>query len=93
MVGASGAICGLWGAAARIGADGAFVPIRSPQVWRQIKAFAVNNAVLFGIIFILVLMSGGKGGLAWEAHLGGFVFGLLAMPWLAPPAKAASDEP
>lgn len=24
------------------------------------------------------------GGLGWEAHIGGFLFGLLAMPWLAP---------
>ena len=84
MVGASGAICGLWGAAARIGPDGEIVPIRSGPVWVQIKAFAKMNLILFGILFVLVRMSGGAGGLAWEAHLGGFLFGLFAIPWLAP---------
>jgi membrane associated rhomboid family serine protease len=84
MVGASGAICGLWGAAARIGPEGGIVPIRSGPVWAQVKAFAKMNLILFGIIFILVWMTGGQGGLAWEAHLGGFLFGLFALPWLAP---------
>ena len=84
MVGASGAICGLWGAVTRIGENGAFVPIRSLQVWRQIKAFVINNAILFGILFVLVLMSGGKGGLAWEAHVGGFLFGFLAFSLFDP---------
>lgn len=83
MVGASGAICGLWGAAARVDFDGGLVPLRSGQVWEQIKAFAKTNAILFTVIFVLVRLVGGKGGLAWEAHLGGFLFGLFAMPWFA----------
>ncbi|MGZ9100025.1 MAG: rhomboid family intramembrane serine protease [Brevundimonas sp.] len=85
MVGASGALCGLWGALSRIGPDGGIVPIRSGPVWIQVKAFAKMNLVLFAILFVLVRVSGGVGGLAWEAHLGGFLFGLLVMPWLAPP--------
>lgn len=84
MVGASGAICGLWGAASRIGPEGEIVPIRSNQVWVQVKAFAKMNLVLFGILFILVRVSGGEGGLAWEAHLGGFLFGLFAIPRFKP---------
>ena len=84
MVGASGAICGVWGAASRIGPEGEIVPIRSDQVWVQVKAFAKMNLILFGLLFVLVRMSGGVGGLAWEAHLGGFLFGLFAVPWLAP---------
>ncbi len=84
MVGASGAICGVWGAASRIGPEGEIVPIRSDQVWVQAKAFVKMNLVLFVILFALARMSGGPGGLAWEAHLGGFLFGLFAVPWLAP---------
>jgi membrane associated rhomboid family serine protease len=84
MVGASGAICGLWGAASRIGPEGEIVPIRSGPVWIQIKAFARMNVILFAFIFFLTWVSGSVGGLAWEAHLGGFLFGLFAMPWLAP---------
>ena len=84
MVGASGAICGLWGAAVRVDFDGGLVPLRSGQVWNHVKAFAKANIILFLILFALVRLSGGVGGLAWEAHLGGFLFGLLAVPWLAP---------
>ncbi len=82
MVGASGALCGLWGALSRIGPDGGIVPIRSGPVWVQVKAFAKMNLILFVLLFVLVRMSGGVGGLAWEAHLGGFLFGLFAMPLL-----------
>ena len=84
MVGASGAICGLWGAATRIGPDGYMVPLRSSPVWTQVKAFLRMNLVLFAVLFGLVWLSGGHGGLAWEAHLGGFLFGLFAMPRLVP---------
>lgn len=83
MVGASGAICGLWGAAARVDFDGGLVPLRSRQVWNHLKAFAKANIILFLILFALVWLSGGVGGLAWEAHLGGFLFGLFAMPLIS----------
>lgn len=77
MIGASGAIFGLWGAAARIRPEGGLEPILSQPVWRNLKAAVIMNLVLFGILFVLVRASGGTGGLAWEAHLGGFVAGLL----------------
>ncbi|WP_298747402.1 rhomboid family intramembrane serine protease [uncultured Brevundimonas sp.] len=83
MVGASGAICGLWGAAARVDFDGGIVPLRSRQVWKNVKAFAKTNVILFLVLFAIVRVSGGVGGLAWEAHLGGFLFGLFAMPLLS----------
>jgi len=84
MVGASGAICGLWGAAARYAPDGGVAPLRSTQVRRSVVPFVQMNVVLFLILFALVRLSGGVGGLAWEAHLGGFLFGLLLGPWFAP---------
>ena len=80
---ASGAICGLWGAAARVDLEGGgLASLRSRRVRDQIKAFAKSNVILFVILFVLVRLSGGAGGLAWEAHLGGFLFGLLAAPQL-----------
>lgn len=84
MVGASGAICGLWGAAARFDPEGGVAALTSRRVRQQVVAFVKMNVILFAILFVLVRLSGGVGGLAWEAHLGGFLFGLLAGPRLAP---------
>lgn len=85
-VGASGAIFGLWGAVSRIRADGSMAPLRSQQVGDEVFLVVVTNALLYAVVFILVHLSeGGIGGVAWEAHIGGFLFGLLAMPRLAPP--------
>lgn len=80
MLGASGAISGLWGAAARIGSEAELLPLRSRHVLRVVRRFAITNAVLFALVFLLALLARGQGGLAWEAHLGGFLFGLLAIP-------------
>ncbi|MFZ5721319.1 MAG: rhomboid family intramembrane serine protease [Pseudomonadota bacterium] len=79
MVGASGAICGLWGACMRLApaGEGGIRPIRDRAILRELGAFAVSNVVLFAVLYVL---SGGVGGLAWEAHLGGLLFGLLAFP-------------
>ena len=90
MLGASGAICGVWGAAVRLPPyGGALLPIRNPLVFARIRQFAVSNVVIFAIIFGLVLLAGGQGGLAWEAHLGGFLFGLLTVPLFAVRLPAA----
>lgn len=82
MVGASGAIFGLWGAVARIRADGSMAPLWSQRVRDEVLLVGVINLMMFGIDFAMV--QGGDGGVAWEAHVGGFLFGLLVMPWLAP---------
>lgn len=85
MVGSSGAIFGLWGAVARIGADGGMVPLRSRRIRDELLLFAYLNLMMVLIVLAIIRMEGGgPGGVAWEAHLGGFLFGLLAMPWLAP---------
>lgn len=84
MVGASGAICGLWGALARLGPDGEVLPLRSRQVLMNLRTFAIMNVALFAILYIA---SAGQGGLAWEAHLGGFLVGLFLAPRLAMPPR------
>lgn len=89
MVGASGAIFGLWGAVARIGADGRMVPLRSGRIREEVLLVAYLNLTMFVIGYAIVQMEGG-GGVAWEAHIGGFLFGLLAMPWLAPRTPPAA---
>ncbi|WAC60213.1 rhomboid family intramembrane serine protease [Brevundimonas sp. SL130] len=89
LVGASGAICGLWGLAARIESGGGFAPLLSRQVGRKVWAFTKVNVVLVGLFF---LVTWGHGGLAWEAHLGGFMFGLLVGPMWAPPLAAVREH-
>jgi membrane associated rhomboid family serine protease len=79
MIGASGAIFGLWGANARMGPNGSLVPIFSRQVWKQTQGAIVSNLVIMAIVLLPALMSGqlSMGGIAWEAHLGGYLAGLL----------------
>lgn len=77
VVGASGAICGLAGFTARVSVEGKLGPLGSRTVGRQVLAFAKVNAFLFVLIYVTTF---GRGSLAWEAHLGGFLFGLLTAP-------------
>jgi membrane associated rhomboid family serine protease len=84
VVGASGAICGLWGAAARLAhRSSGLHPLQSRFALRQIAAFAISNLVLVALSLVLTRLVVGRGLvlIAWEAHLGGFLAGLL---WLAP---------
>ena len=88
MVGASGAISGLMGAAMRFmfqrpSFDGRRLPsmtlgelARDPRSRMMIGSWLALNLV-FGL-FLGQLFS--AGGIAWEAHLGGFFAGLLLFP-------------
>jgi len=92
MLGASGAICGLWGAIARLHPEGQFrLPLMSREIRLHLKDFLQSNIILFVILFALTRLAGGSGGLAWEAHLGGFLFGLLVGPSLLKLAPAGSS--
>lgn len=74
MVGASGAIFGLWGGVMRLGRDGELLPPFSPQVLRQLGGPIVANVVV-----VLAFGLSGGGGIAWQAHLGGFLVGWLGL--------------
>lgn len=77
VVGASGAISGLFGAVLillqRVGRMPSLIPIA--VVWIGLNVF-----------FGLVGGAPGTGGepVAWAAHIGGFIFGLLAVRWFIP---------
>lgn len=82
MVGASGAIFGLTGAAIRmLGRNGGGL---RPLTDRRVLT---TSAVLMGAnaaVGLIGLVPGGEAaGIAWEAHAFGYLFGLLAIgPWI-----------
>lgn len=99
VIGASGVVAGLMGAAAR------FVFSPSGRISRQfahrnprlsIREALSNRSVLFfaGVWFATNLLIGlglftldGGAGIAWEAHIGGFLFGFLFFGLIDPPMK------
>lgn len=87
MVGASGGIYGLVALLLRTRPDGGPVlAIRSRTIRRSGWALVKENAFLFVLLAALSWAGDAAIGLAWEAHLGGFLFGLLAGPWFLPRA-------
>jgi len=77
-VGASGAICGLWGALARLSPPGT---LRGAFIGPSARGFIVMNAVLVVLGFVLSGLQ--SAGVAWEAHVGGYIAGaLLILPAL-----------
>jgi len=79
-VGASGAIFGLWGAVARLAAPGQveLAPLFSRGVAQQIGSAIISNLLVVAFAAAFGLASGaGIIGIAWQAHLGGFVAGIL----------------
>jgi membrane associated rhomboid family serine protease len=91
VVGASGAVSGLMGAAARlIGGEGRPGPIFSRPVLALGGGWVVIN-LIFATIGSSFLPGGGNAGVAWEAHLVGFAVGVLLigpLGRLAPKSEA-----
>ena len=95
MVGASGAISGLIGVVSRLAPGGlGLMPLSSPEFRRRTLGFLKANLVLIALFAGFMLLVGGGGGIAWEAHLGGFLFGVFGARWFIEPAyrSAASHS-
>jgi membrane associated rhomboid family serine protease len=91
VVGASGAVSGLMGAAARlIGRSEGLSPIRSSPVVSLGLAWIATNAVMAIFAPVLPMMGGAR--IAWEAHIGGFLAGLLLIGPLAAVFAPASSR-
>lgn len=99
VVGASGAVMGLMGAA---------IPLMYGERlvqggWRpaSLRELLVNRRALAftAVVLAITLFSGGtgwtgnsfmaEGGIAWEAHIGGFIAGILVFYGLAPQVRRA----
>jgi membrane associated rhomboid family serine protease len=84
-VGASGALSGLWGGVARLTeTPGRLAPPWSRQVWRASWLFLLINVVVMGMLSLVGLLP-----IAWEAHLGGYLAGLLLFGLFLPRDEAA----
>jgi rhomboid protease GluP len=85
LIGASGAISGLWAAATRAGPPEQ--PLLSPWrpgAWRGYWPFLLVNVVLMAALTQVGLP------ISWEAHLGGFVSGLLLIDLFVPRAERSA---
>ena len=84
MIGASGAIYGLVGLLLFIllSEEIDTVPLR--QMPRAAANFLRRNVFFLVLLLISAALAGLSGGVAWEAHLGGFLFGFCVGPWMVP---------
>ena len=77
VVGASGAVSGLMGAAARlIGGHGRAGPLFSKPVLGMGAAWVAIN-LLVALFGGAIMPGAGGAGVAWEAHIAGFIVGVL----------------
>ncbi len=87
VVGASGAVSGLMGASARlIGGHGRAGPIFSKPVLGMGAGWIVINLII-SVVGGSFLPGSGSAGVAWEAHIAGFIVGVLLIgpfAWFAP---------
>jgi membrane associated rhomboid family serine protease len=77
VVGASGAVSGLMGASARlIGGQGRVGPMFSKPVLGMGGGWLVINLII-AVVGGSFLPGSGSAGVAWEAHIAGFIIGVL----------------
>lgn len=87
IIGASGAIAGVMGAYAVMYPS---VRIRTVIIFFFIMIRDIPAAALLGIWFLMQFFTASGSGIAWAAHVGGFVFGaLLGLVWrtVSPPPR------
>ena len=84
MLGASDAVYGLVGLLLFMRLSEELDPVGLRMIPHAMAEFARNNVFFLLLLVISALLAGFSGGIAWEAHLGGFLFGVCVGPWLAP---------
>jgi membrane associated rhomboid family serine protease len=84
MIGASGAVYGLMGLLLGMRLIEELESVRVSQILNALVRFVRNNGFFLLLLLIGGVLSGAAGGIAWEAHAGGFLLGLCVGPWLLP---------
>lgn len=84
LVGASGAIYGLVGLLLFMRLSDELDPVELRMMPHAALRFIRNNVIFLLLLLVSALLAGLSGGIAWEAHLGGFLFGFCVGPWLVP---------
>jgi membrane associated rhomboid family serine protease len=98
LVGASGAISGMMGAAARFGFkidrshgraafQGAPLPVAACLRSRAVVAFLAIWMLINLATGMISFAPGIEGQIAWEAHIGGFLAGFFGIDWVDRPEK------
>ena len=88
MIGASGAIYGLVGLLLSIRLIDEIDLVELRDLPQAVVRFIQDNLFFLFLLLTSAAIAGLAGGMAWEAHLGGFLFGLCAGPWLTPPLQS-----
>ncbi len=104
VIGASGAISGMMGAAARFGFQvdrSQRMPVFAGRRLSLIETFRSRQAVVFLVVWLGINfatgagldLSGSDGSIAWEAHIGGMLTGLFGIALFdrAPPREDRSS--
>jgi len=84
MIGASGAIYGLVGLLLGMRLIEELELVQFSKLPAALAEFVKNNLLFLMLLLIGGALAGIGGQVAWEAHLGGFLFGLCVGPWLLP---------
>ena len=92
MIGASGAIYGLVGLLLSIRLIEEVEPVKFSKIPEALARFIENNLFFLMLLLIGGVLAGTARGVAWEAHLGGFLFGLCVGPWLLPLLQVPSKR-
>ena len=90
MLGASGAIYGLIGLLLFMRLNEELEPVGLKLVPQAFARFFRNNVAFLLLLGVGGLLAGFSRGVAWEAHLGGFLLGFSIGPWILPVRTSAS---